>query len=268
MAVSCRLAYPIYRIEFQQSVRCILLAVSVEEILVSLRAIAFPELAASPNLASVPRQNKLLLVLLHGWGANAEDVASMSAYLLPSEHPQALQMLFPDAPFPHPMPGGKMWYDLAADYRFDAQTQMAQQEDLLTSRTLLTQWLHSLESQTGIPLSHTILAGFSQGGAMTLDVGTRLPLAGLMILSGYLHEALQERPHPLPPILLVHGRQDPVVPLAAAHQSRDRLTALGANVDYHELEMGHDISLTVLELMQTFIGRIISSLEKSTTEVL
>ena len=231
----------------------------------SFRAIAFPDPSQS---TSTDPSEQILLVLLHGWGANAEDVASMAPYLLSNEAPSALKMLFPDGPFRHPMPGGRMWYDLPADYTFGARPDGQQPDDLLKSRALLMEWIQGLESETGIPLSRTILAGFSQGGAMTLDVGTRLPLAGLMILSGYLHEGLSDRPSPLPPILMVHGRQDPVVPIAAARQSRDCLTELGAHLDYHELDMGHDIPLTVLELMQTFIGSLLVSLGKTGGKVL
>ncbi|NET48073.1 MAG: hypothetical protein F6K09_04960 [Merismopedia sp. SIO2A8] len=225
-------------------------------------------LSASSLSASSPSTGKFLLILLHGWGANAKDVATMAPYLLPPEYPDTLSMLFPDAPFPHPMPGGFMWYNLPENYTFGHSPQGAIQEDLLQSRARLMDWLQGLESQTGIPLSRTILAGFSQGGAMTADVGTRLPLAGLMILSGYLHDHLQPSSTDLPPILQVHGRQDLVVPLVAAQQLRDRLTTLGAQVIYHELDMGHDIPLTVLELMQSFIQNILQSGEKGTTEVL
>ncbi|MEB3229996.1 MAG: esterase [Leptolyngbyaceae bacterium] len=226
-----------------------------------LRAIAYPK---SPSIQSLPGESlasspPLLLVLLHGWGANAADVASMAPYLVPAENPNALQMLFPDAPFPHPMPGGRMWYGIPNDYIFGQPPAEPHQQELIASRTQLIEWLQKLGTEYGIPLSHTILAGFSQGGAMALDVGTGLPLAGLMILSGYLHDDLQGRPSPLCPVLLVHGRHDPVVPLTAAHQSRDRLQALGATVQYHELDMGHDIPLTVLELMQTFIGNCLKS---------
>ncbi|MEM9213104.1 MAG: dienelactone hydrolase family protein [Cyanobacteria bacterium P01_F01_bin.150] len=238
----------------------------------SFRAIAFPDLskATATNTSATNASDRLQLVLLHGWGANAQDVAAMAPYLLKEVDSSRLQMLFPDGTYPHMvqgsmgMPGGRMWYDLPADYTFgssiDASQDKAPPEDLLKSRNLLLEWLQSLESQTGIPLSRTILAGFSQGGAMTLDVGTRLPLAGLMVLSGYLHENLSNRPSSLPPILMVHGRQDPVVPVTAAHQSRDRLIQLQAALEYHELDMGHDIPLTVLELMQTFVGRILVSL--------
>lgn len=154
------------------------------------------------------------------------------------------QFIFPDAPFPHPqVPWGKAWYSLeSSDY-----------EGLSESRQILVNWLLSLESTTGIPLSRTILSGFSQGGAMTLDVGLNLPVAGLCSLSGYLHLKPEASQSTLPPILIVHGKQDPVVPLQAAQQARDELTALGAKVDYHELEMGHEIPPLALEIVQKFI---------------
>jgi phospholipase/carboxylesterase len=209
----------------------------------SLHSIVIPPKSPQPPQGSI--------VVLHGWGANAQDVAFLCSLL---ELPR-LQFVLPDAPFPHPYGiGGKMWYDLSDNLSFDSD--LAQQPDLLTSRQQLTDWLKSLESQTGVPLSRTILGGFSQGGAMTLDVGLSLPLAGLMVLSGYLHG--QVKPETTyPPILMVHGRQDPVVPLQAAHIAKDRLTQLGATIQYRELDMGHEISPLVLEQMQQFIQQVL-----------
>ncbi len=153
------------------------------------------------------------------------------------------QYLFPNAPLPHPqVPQGLMWYDLST------------RQGLETSRQQLTDWLLSLPQTTGIPISRTVLAGFSQGGAMTLDVGTHLPFAGLISLSGYLHPAeLQPLGETIPPVLIVHGRQDPVVPLQAAHIARDRILEAGGNVQYHELDMGHEIRPPVLGFIQSFI---------------
>jgi len=214
----------------------------------SLQAIALPS-------AVNPPQN--LFVALHGWGANAQDVASLAPML----HLPDYQMIFPDAPFPHPYASqGRMWYDLSSSYTFQSNLSFDSQPDLAKSRQQLAEWLKSLPEITGIPLSNTILAGFSQGGAMTLDVGTQLPLAALMVLSGYLHAPVKTKTLQFPPILMVHGRQDQVVPLRAAQQARDSLLALGATVQYHELDMGHEIRPVVLELMQNFISERVTKL--------
>lgn len=152
--------------------------------------------------------------------------------------------LFPDAPFPHPqVPAGRAWYALdTSNY-----------QGLEKSRQLLLDWLLSLENLTGVPLTRTVLSGFSQGGALTLDVGLSLPLAGLCCLSGYLHSLPQVTRSSTPPVFMVHGRQDLVVPLRAAQQARDELIALGVAVDYHEFDMGHEVPPVVLGLMQQFI---------------
>lgn len=88
---------------------------------------------------------------------------------------------------------------------------------------------------------------------MVLDVGLTLPLAGLISLSGYLHRTPEEIEPPVPSLLIVHGRQDPVVPIAAAQQLRDYLLMMGAPIQYKEFDIGHEISAEVLELVQEFI---------------
>jgi phospholipase/carboxylesterase len=177
---------------------------------------------------------------LHGWGANAQDVASLVSVLNLPNH----QFLLPNAPFAHPhVPGGKMWYDLEReDYR-----------GLEQSQQMLTHWFKSLESTTGIPPESTILTGFSQGAAMTLDIGLNLPVAGLVCMSGYLHRTPQEVNPPLPSVLIVHGRQDTVVPLSAAQRVRDYLLSLGVPMQYKEFDMGHEIRLEVLYVIREFI---------------
>lgn len=191
-----------------------------------------------------PQSGKLpthLAIALHGWGANAEDLAPLaSMFNLPD-----CQFLFPDAPFPHPqVPWGRAWYALESGHY----------EGLAESQQFLRDWLLSLESQTGVPLSRTVLSGFSQGGAMALDVGLNLPLAGLCSLSGYLHAKPQATASTFPDVLMIHGRQDMVVPLRSAQKARDELTALGVKVDYHEFDMGHEIIPAAIALMQQFIA--------------
>lgn len=98
---------------------------------------------------------------------------------------------------------------------------------------------------------------------MTLDVGERLPLAGLMVLSGYLHAPLQPQQTSLPPILMIHGRQDQVVPLQAAHQTRDSLQALGITPQYQEYDMGHEVQPIAFSQIQSFVKELLPIHNKS-----
>ena len=195
-------------------------------------------------------------------GANYQDLAPLAQMLnLPG-----FGCLFPNAPFAHPqVPGGRAWYDLEnkPNYR-----------QLIKSRELLINWLSSLETATGVPLQRTIMAGFSQGGAMTLDVGLTFPMLSLCSLSGYLHyepeansitdavarsliiktnNITRSYPSKLSPALIIHGKQDPVVPIQAGRQAEKKLTAMGVEVQYHEFNMGHEIPLPALEVLQGFI---------------
>lgn len=198
----------------------------------SLEAISIPPVTGKQPVG--------LVVILHGWGANAQDLQ----YLVPGLALSNYHILLPNAPFAHPqVAGGYMWYDLEReDYRGLAQSQH-----------LLMNWLKSLEGLIDVPLSSTIMMGFSQGGAMALDVGLHLPLAGLVSISGYWHRTPQEIEPPLPPVSMIHGRQDNVVPLKMAHRLRDYLLELGAPIQYKEVDMGHEIAPEVLEIVRDFI---------------
>lgn len=181
-----------------------------------------------------------LVVMLHGWGDTAENLSMIAPALGLSDY----HLVFVNAPFPHPYaPGGRAWYDLEQD----------DYAGLEQSYRQLHAWLDAQEQETGIPPERTILSGFSQGGAMTLDVGLERSLAGLVVLSGYLHRALdQDLPH-APPVLMMHGRQDRVVPLQMAWQARDAVQAKGIAVDYREFEMAHEVRPAELTAMRDFV---------------
>ncbi len=201
-------------------------------------------LDAIPLMPENEAKAEHLLLMLHGWGANYQDLVPLAEMLdLPG-----FGYLFPNAPFDHyQAPGGRAWYDLE---NFPDCKLLPQSQEILLD------WLTSLPEQTGVPLERTIMAGFSQGGAMTLDVGLGLPFAGLCSLSGYLHY----EPQPLdstPPVLIIHGTQDPVVPITAAKQAQEKLTAIGVNVQYQEFDMAHEIQIPALELLQKYVKRII-----------
>lgn len=195
-----------------------------------------------------------LLVLLHGWGANAQNVAGLIEAINMIAAPT--RALLPQAPFDHPMvPGGRAWYSFPANYDFRSPHNFEAQADLQESRQRLTHWMRSLPEQTGIPLEKTIMGGFSQGGAMTLDVGPSLPLAAMLILSSYSHapitKCVTQRP-----VLLLHGRQDPVVPLTKALETKAQLEQRNLAVTYHEFDMGHEVSLEALRVASQFCSAV------------
>jgi phospholipase/carboxylesterase len=212
-----------------------------------LEAITVPPTSGQPA--------KGLVILLHGWGANCQDLLALATYMNLPDY----QFVFPDAPFPHPYnPVGRMWYDFPQSYSFLGKPEFADRPDLSNSRQLLTDLLTSLADSTGIPADRTLLGGFSQGGAMTLDVGLHLPLAGLMVLSGYLHAPVRLPLSSAPPVLMVHGKQDTVVPVQSAQQARDSLRSLNVSVQYQEYDMGHEIQPVVLSQIQNFVKDTLS----------
>jgi phospholipase/carboxylesterase len=186
------------------------------------------------------------IVVLHGWGANHHDLGDLVPYFNLPEY----QFLFPNGIFDHEYSDdGKMWYSFsgAGNLNDRSKTQLA------TSREVLSEWVHSLPDSTGIPLDRTYIAGFSQGGAMTLEIGLDLPVAGLIVMSGYLHPDRAKPDPDAPPVLIVHGRQDDVVPIAAARKSQETLMQLGVDVRYQEFEMGHSIVPEVLQVVREFV---------------
>jgi phospholipase/carboxylesterase len=126
------------------------------------------------------------------------------------------------------------------------------------------QALIARENTRGIPTERIVLAGFSQGCAMTLHTGLRFPtkLAGLMGLSGYLplidmadterHSANADTP-----IFLAHGTQDPVVALERAEASRAKLAALGYPVQWHTYPMQHSVCPQEIHDISRFLQSVL-----------
>jgi phospholipase/carboxylesterase len=189
------------------------------------------------------------VIWMHGLGADANDFVPIVKELDLSNCP-AIRFVFPNAPqIPVTLNGGyimRAWYDIAA-----AGTDINKREDETGLRQSQQQIndLIARENARGIPTDKIILAGFSQGCAMSLQTGLRHPqkLAGIMGLSGYVpladkvaterHAANQDTP-----IFLVHGTSDPVIPIQRAQQSRDLLLSLGYSIEWHDYWMQHSVS--------------------------
>jgi phospholipase/carboxylesterase len=186
------------------------------------------------------------IIVLHGLGADGHDFVPV-AHELDLASVGAVRYVFPHAPtMPVTVNGGhvmRAWYDILGP-------DLAKREDEagLRRSQAAVEALIDAERARGIDPRRIVLAGFSQGCAMTLMTGLRYRdrLAGLVGLSGYLPLAGQlaaERSAANAdlPIFLAHGRNDPVVSHARAIASRDALTALGYPVEWHDYPMPHSV---------------------------
>lgn len=186
------------------------------------------------------------VIWMHGLGADGNDFVPIVRELDLSGCP-AIRFVFPHAEtMPVTINNGyvmRAWYDILG-------MDLVRREDeagLRKSQKQIEQ-LIAHENARGIPTSRIILAGFSQGCAMTLQTGLRYPekLAGLICLSGYLplstmikDERSEANLHT--PIFMAHGRGDPVVQISRAEASRDLLQELGHPVEWHEYMMPHSV---------------------------
>jgi phospholipase/carboxylesterase len=203
------------------------------------------------------------VIWMHGLGADGNDFAPIVRELNLTGCP-AIRFIFPHAPtMPVTINGGyvmRAWYDiLGADLiRREDETGLRKSqksiEDLIAN-----------EKARGIPAERIVLAGFSQGCAMTLQTGLRYPekLAGLMCLSGYLplHTAVPEERHPAnqaTPIFMAHGEIDPVVPFPRAEQSREILKALDYNIEWHQYPMQHSVCIEEIGAIGNWLRKVLA----------
>ncbi len=179
-----------------------------------------------------------LVVLLHGFGADMDDLIGLAPVLAPHVPGPSL-WLSPNAPQPGMM-GGRQWFPLMS-LSADEKDQGA-----LEARAGLTAFLEKALAAAGLGWQDLILVGFSQGCMMTLEVGLRLPEApaGLVGFSGALAgpQRLASEIKVKPPVLLVHGTLDPIVPFKALGQAKEALEQLEVPVQTHACEgLAHGI---------------------------
>ncbi|MBY0573039.1 MAG: alpha/beta hydrolase [Undibacterium sp.] len=199
------------------------------------------ELESAPNPTAT-------IIWMHGLGADANDFVPIVQELDLTGCP-ALRFVFPNAPMiPVTLNNGyvmRAWYDIAA-----AGTDISKREDeagLISSAEHIAR-LIAKENERGIKSDRIILAGFSQGCAMSLQTGLRHPekLAGILALSGYvpLRHTLAEQRHPTNqgiPIFMAHGSADEVIPIQRAQESRELLLSLGYTIEWHDYWMQHSV---------------------------
>ena len=186
------------------------------------------------------------VIWLHGLGADGHDFAPIVPELVRPHWP-AIRFVFPHAPKrPVSINGGmpmRAWYDIVSmDFRSRADA-AGVAESVTQVEALIAR-----EQARGIPLDRILLAGFSQGGAITLATGLtrREPLAGLIALSTYLPEVDAAATQLVEgattqPVFMAHGSADPVIPVQIAEHSAQVLKELGFSLEWHRYPMAHQV---------------------------
>ncbi|MEM8562568.1 MAG: dienelactone hydrolase family protein [Pseudomonadota bacterium] len=201
------------------------------------------------------------VILLHGLGANGNDFVPMVPVLnLPSS--MAVRFIFPNAPsIPVTINGGYVmpaWYDiteLAIDRKIDNTQLIASAEQI---RLLIDR-----EIERGIPSNRIVLAGFSQGGAVSYQCALTYmqPLAGLLCMSTYFATKDSITPNSANkslPILICHGTLDPMVPERLGTDARDRLTEMGYAVEYNTYQVEHSVSPAEIRDIGLWLQQVLS----------
>jgi phospholipase/carboxylesterase len=202
------------------------------------------------------------VIWLHGLGASGDDFVPMVRELDLTGLP-AIRFIFPHAPtMPVTVNNGyvmRAWYDIVG-----ADLSRREDEKGLRASQAMVEQLIAQEKARGVPAERIVLAGFSQGCAMTIQTGLRHPekLAGLLCLSGYvpLHASIASERHPAnhdTPIFLAHGRGDQVIPIIRAEQSRDLLKSLGYQVEWHEYLMPHSVCQEEVDDIGAWFRRVL-----------
>jgi phospholipase/carboxylesterase len=210
------------------------------------------------------RQPDAAVIWMHGLGDDGRGWSEVVPSLqLPAD--LRVRFLFPHAPvMPVTINQGmrmRAWYDVRA-----ANITERADVDGVRSSQRLVDALVEREGARGIPPARTLLAGFSQGGAIALFAGLRYPqrLAGIVALSTYLiGESLlaQEASgaNRDVPVFMAHGTHDPVVQYAWGLGSRRALEAAGWRVEWHEYPMEHSAVLEEIVAAGAFIARVLGA---------
>lgn len=212
------------------------------------------DVSAGPRLApAAGGAARQLVLLLHGYGADGNDLIDLGRHwglVLPDA-----AFLSPHAPDRFPGPFGRQWFPL------DREDPDARRRGASAAAPWLDRLIDAELAALGIDASRLALMGFSQGAMMALHVGPRRAqrIAGILGYSGLLiaPERLAAEARHRPPVLLVHGEADPVVPFEAMGQAESALKTAGFEVEaYPRPGLPHGIDGIGLALGGRFLKRV------------
>lgn len=201
-----------------------------------------------------------LVVFLHGYGADGADLLGLADVLGP--HLPGAAFVAPDAP--ERCIGGGFGYQWFPIPWLDGSPQEAAEAGLVAAARDLNGFLDARLEEEGLAPEQLVLIGFSQGAMMSLHVAPRRSQAvgGVVAISGRLlrPEALAAEAVVKPPVLLIHGDQDPVVPFADMGKAGDALVAAGFPTYGHVMKgTGHGIAPdglgVALQFLKERLGR-------------
>lgn len=197
---------------------------------------------------------KSVVVFLHGYGADGADLLGLAEPL--GAHLPDTLFVAPDAPEPCAgNPFGRQWFPIP---RLDGSSEAAMAEGQRRSAADLNGFLDDLIAEEGLAPTQIALVGFSQGTMMSLDVALRRPepFACVVAFSGKLlrPETLAAEITAKPPVLLIHGDADPMVPFEEMGVAGDALVAAGVETYGHVMQgTGHGIAPDGLSVALAFL---------------
>jgi len=195
-----------------------------------------------------------VVVFLHGYGANGADLLGLAEPLAP--HMPGTAFIAPDAPERCPAnPLGYQWFPIPW---LDGSSEEEAARSMAAAVADLNAFLDNVLAEEGLSADRMILFGFSQGSMLALHVAPRRPeaVAGVVAFSGRLLEPehLAEEAISRPPVLLVHGDQDDVVPPASLPAAAEALQAAGFEVYAHVMKgTAHGIAPDGLSVALAFM---------------
>ena len=205
-----------------------------------------------------PNSSYPLVIMLHGFGANMQDLAGLA----PAINATGYVYAFPNAPIPFNLGPGHTGFGWMTPRGQGAPDEGAKSE------ALLSDFFDTVCRQFNVAPGRALLLGFSQGGGMTYrcGLGRADRFAGLAALSATLpdQDELKTR---LPeersqPIFVAHGRHDQMVSEDTAHSAKSFLEDNGYDPEFHIYDMGHEISPEVLNDLVRWIGSVLPPLKE------